>query len=144
MKENTFKKFLRVNSLFFYFIEMVIKRYLILNKLTTSRASDGTYSIKLPNEFYNSNNKNKFIHFLHASAEVNNVMISNLSFHSTFVQQSPDYDGFVAMCNVDYSKIKKWNLYYNIEGFSFHFRTFDGIKLNDSDLNFIVELLLEF
>ena len=134
---------MRREKFFYLYLKMVIKRYLILNKLTTSRASDGTYSIRLPNEFFNAPSK-KHIHFIHASAEVNNVIISNISFHSTFVQQSPDYDGFVAMCNVDYSKRKKWNLFYNMEGFSFHFRTFDGNKLNDPDLNFIVELMLEF
>jgi len=122
---------------------MVLKRYFILRAQNSSKDSNGNYTIRLPTEFFSARSK-KYIHFINARAEVNNIIISNVSFHADFIQQFPDYNGFVAMCNTDYSKRKKWNLFYDMEELKFHFRTFNGNVINDPDLQFNVELMLEF
>jgi len=122
---------------------MVLKRYFILRAQNSTKDSNGNYTIRLPTEFFSARSM-KYIHFINARAEVNNIIISNLSFHADFIQHFPDYNGFVAMCNTDYSKRKKWNLFYDMEEIKFHFRTFNGNVINDPDLQFNVELMLEF
>jgi len=122
---------------------MVLKRYFILRAQNSTKDSNGYYTIRLPTEFFSARSM-KYIHFINARAEVNNIIISNLSFHADFIQHFPDYNGFVAMCNTDYSKRKKWNLFYDMEEIKFHFRNFNGNVINDSDLQFNVELMLEF
>jgi len=122
---------------------MVLKRYFILRAQNSTKDNNGNYTIRLPTEFFSARSM-KYIHFINARAEVNNIIISNLSFHADFIQHFPDYNGFVAMCNTDYSKRKKWNLFYDMEEIKFHFRTFNGTVINDPDLQFNVELMLEF
>ena len=133
---------------------MVLKRYFILRAQNSTKDSNGNYTIRLPTEFFSARSM-KYIHFINARAEVNNIIISNLSFHADFIQHFPDYNGFVAMCNTDYngfvamcntdySKRKKWNLFYDMEEIKFHFRTFNGTIINDPDLQFNIELMLEF
>jgi len=122
---------------------MVLKRYFILRAQNSTKDSSGNYTIRLPTEFFSARSM-KYIHFINARAEVNNIIISNLSFHADFIQHFPDYNGFVAMCNTDYSKRKKWNLFYDMEEIKFHFRTFNSTVINDPDLQFNVELMLEF
>jgi len=122
---------------------MVLKRYFILRAQNSTKDSNGYYTVKLPVEFFNPKDR-KYIHFINGRAEVNNVIISNVSFHADFVQHFPDYNGFVAMCNTEYSKRKKWNLFYDMQEIKFHFRTFNGEIVNDNDLQFNIELMLEF
>jgi len=85
---------------------MVLKRYFILRAQNSTKDVDGYYTIRLPVDFFNAKDK-KYIHFINGRAEVNNVIISNVSFHADFVQHFPDYNGFVAMCNTEYSKKKE-------------------------------------
>jgi len=122
---------------------MVLKRYFILRAQNSTKDSYCNYTFRLPTEFFSARSM-KYIHFINARAEVNNIIISNISFHADFIQHFTDYNGFVAMCDTDYSKRKKWNLFYDTEEIKFHFRTFNGTVINDLDLQFNVELMLEF
>jgi len=122
---------------------MVFESHFILRAQNSTKSSNSNNTIRLPTEFFSARSM-KYIHFINARAEINNIIISNLSFHADFIQHFPAYNGFVALCNTEYSKRKKWNLFYDMDEIKFHFRTFNGNVINDPDLEFNVELMLEF
>jgi len=121
------------------------KLYFILQNNNCTYQGGGTFIRRFPAEFINSKNK-KYIHFLRGQIEVNNVIPSNVSFHSNIVQKNPDYDNFVGVMSVVYDGRKKWRQMYTMEDIEFHFRTVNGELFvpGSEPYNYLIELMLEY
>ena len=122
------------------------KLYFILQNGNCVHQGGGTFSRRFPVEFINSYNI-KYIHFIRGHIEIENKIVSNISFHANIVQKNTDYDNFIGILGVVYDGRKKWKQMYTVENIEFHFRTVDGqlfVPDRTTDYNYIIELMLEY
>ena len=121
------------------------KLYFILQNGNCVYEGNGKFTRRFPTEFINSYNE-KHIHFLRGQMDVNNVIVSNLSFHSNIVQKNTDYDSFIGIMGVVYDGRKKWKQLYTNEYIEFYFKDSTGEIFipTAANYNFVVELMLEY
>ena len=114
----------------------MVKRYFVVTSLKS----------ELPYEFVNSRDK-RHISVLNIKLldKLSGKLLMDISAHSDFIIDSPDFNGFVCFCNEQLAKRKKWEILHQPRFINLEFRRLDTLELIDpTNISFVAEFLLEF
>ena len=114
----------------------MVKRYLVTNTTKTD----------LPLDFISSKDE-RHISVLNIKLIdlASGKLLMDISAHSDFVIDHPDFGGFLCFCNEQLAKRKKWEIYHQPRSFNLEFRRFDtGALINPLTVSFVAEFMLEF
>ena len=114
----------------------MVKRYFVVNNIKT----------EYPAEFLHSKEK-RHISVLNIKLIdlASGKLLMDISAHSDFIIDHPDFNGFVCFCNEQLAKRKKWEILHQPRFMNLEFRRLDtGALIDPLTVSFVAEFLLEF